>query len=237
MYLPHNTDGHTGQYLQQPQGQRTNQDSQRIRKGSKERGQSGKGCVRADQLRQTGEKVTQEASGKRSHHKRTDPAQDQKPGHMLHRSARPQLPAHKNATGEHEKPVSHIGHHHSKKEDEKGSHKRVGIHPVIGGIDIHVGDHIERAGEPVVFELDRHLRVFVRLRISGLPGGGVLREQMLYVGKLFRRNPTLQKKRGCRGEQFLFRLHTLDILRHAVYADLKRGLVAGLLCQPSPACL
>lgn len=184
LHLAHHADDHAGDDLDQAQGQRAHQNGQCVVEGGEQGWKLGECGVGVDDLGQLGNKVAQEAAGQRAHDKGADAAQQQQTGKVPHTALGPHDAEHKDGAQDHQNAVCHIRHHQPKEENEEGGHQRIGVHAVIGGENIHIGDHVERPGQRIVLELDRHGGVFLWLGIRGFPRGGVPAQERLQTGRL-----------------------------------------------------
>ena len=104
---------------------------------------------------------------------------------------------------EHQKAVAHVRHHDAVKQDEEGRHEGVGVHVVVGGEGVHLRHHVQRLGQPVVLQPDRHVGDVLVRGVAGLPGAALGVQQGLDLRQVLRRGPALEKDDGSVGEEAL----------------------------------
>ena len=93
---------------------------------------------------------------------------------------------------EHQQAVAHIRHHDTVEQDEKRRHQGVGVHIVVGGEGVHLRHHVQRLGEPVVFQLHRHIGDLLLRGIQRLPGAARFPSGTRLPPFLLRRDPALE---------------------------------------------
>ena len=117
--------------------------------------------------------VAEEAARQRAHDEGRDAAVEQQPAEGQRPFSGLDLRHGHQGRDHHDQAVAHIRHHQAVEQDEEGRHQRVRIHAVIGRERIHVRDHVQRVGDPVVLQLNRDVGILRRVRFFGLPGTAV----------------------------------------------------------------
>ena len=167
-------DGHARDDLDDAQGHGADQDLKGvIQRGEQGRPEPHKGALRVQQLQQLGDEIPKEAAGQRPHEEGAHAAQAKQGKKVVHPLLGARLGQHHHRGQHHQKPVSHVCHHHTVKQDEEWGHQGVGVHRSVGRQGIHLRNHVQRAGEPVVFQAHRHLGVLLLRWVLHLPGAGV----------------------------------------------------------------
>ena len=99
---------------------------------------------------------------------------------------------HHPGNGHHQQAIPHVRHHHPVKQDKEGSHQGVGVHRSVSGQGVHICDHAQRPGQPVVFQLHRYIRILLPHWIGRLIGTGIFLQGFFQLGPVLLRHPALQ---------------------------------------------
>ena len=199
LQLADEADGHAGDDLDKAQAHSAHQDHKRVVQRSEQRRQ---GEVRAGgQLDHLGQKVAEEAAGNGAHDEGAHAAQRHQAEHMAHGALGTVLFRDEQSCQDHQNAVAHIRHHDAVKQNEKRRHQRVGVHIVIGRQRIHLRHHIQRTGQPIVFQLYGDGRVLLLRGVPGLPGAAQPLQKITDLAHALSGGPALEKEDGAVGQK------------------------------------
>ena len=101
----------------------------------------------------------------------------------------------------HQQTVTHVSHHKAVEKDEEGGHQRVGVQRAVSRQRVHIGDHVQRAGEAVVLQRYRNVGILLLLRLPQGPGAVGAAHQGFESLLLFGGQPALDGGHAARGTQ------------------------------------
>ena len=185
-------DGHAGHDLDKAERHGADEDRDRVVKRSEERGERLERRIGVDDPRQLRQEIAEEAARQRAHDKCADAAGEHEAEHLSARALGPGLFCDDDGSQDHQQSIAHVRHHDAVEQNEKRRHERVRVHAVIGGEGIHLRDHVEWPCQPVVLELDRHVRIFLRRRVLQLPCAAEFLQQRLELRHVLTRHPAVQ---------------------------------------------